>query len=532
MIEIINSLVHFILYHETLASRAGKIENSRIKPQERIPFLSANVATIAKLFYGESVAANLFNFIDGCCFGITANYILFATSGELERFDKILSTLSQDPEEGWIFWGRYYSNLADAIVTAQDQFQKRPNTENPDTLLLLQMRPFCESLLLFQYPETTYFSSLIPYQDISATARLLASENLAGDAPFQSTPFYTAGLKPEGVKSLLLQMRTTEYSPERFFHISSGGHIIAMQVSNQGYEIFDQNIANYKKFFPINDEDKLADYFKDRMQQMPFDISLPFHNNSIFKIREFFSKSILAKGKTENKQLKEALKEIPDTQRCDVNEKNFNGFNQLHLAAWENDIEGIHRLLGSPDLAINSLGGANHIKVSQSLLSALHLACLKGSTGAFELLLKDVRCSPTLASSHNHTPLWFAASKGHKSILKALLEVTPENLNIPDVDGQSPLFIAAFHDHLDIVKVLMEYPDLKINQKRYDGATALHAACYAGNVKIVAQLITSKDIQIDSRNDDHETPIKVAAKNGHSNCVAVLLIHGVKYWQN
>ena len=527
VINLTKSLAHLIWHHETLSNRIRIIEESRLKPQKRLPFLNANLEKISRKFNGDE-ATKLFDFSDGCCFGITSNYILFETLDEQERFEEILSTLSQDPEMGWVFWGQYYSNLADAIATAQDMLRKKPKTSDPDTLLLIQLRPFCESLLLFQSPEDTTSGSLIPFQYADAAAQLVASESLEDDAILQSTPYYTAGLKPGGVKRLLLNIRATvgEQQPERLFHIASGGHIIALKVSNQGYVIIDQNIDNYKKFFPIGDENKLVSFLADRIQGISSGIRLPCYSNSIFLIKEFYLKSILSSTPPENGRLKEILKEIQDAHQCSVNEQNFDGYSQLHLAMWTNNVEDVKRLLSKRDLAPNSVRGESSVTGCQDMATALHLACEKGSTEAARLMLKDDRCSPALLSAENKTPLWFASKGGHASIVKALLEVTPESLNIPDNIGQSPLFVAAFLNHLDIVKQLTEHPDLKINQKRADGATALHTASYAGNAQIVEQLLIRKDIEIDSRTNESETPLKMAAMNGHSNCVAVLLDHG------
>lgn len=367
-VDAVKPLVHFFLHHETLSNRIRIIEDSRLRPQRRLPFLNANLENIAKKFNGDG-ATELFDFSRGCCFGLTSNYILFEVFAEHEKFDKILSTLSQDPKEGWTFWGMYYPNLADAIALAQDELRKKPDTTDPDTLLLIELRPFCESLLLFQSPKDTALSSSIPFQDINAAAQLTASESLEDDAVFQSTPYNTAGLTPEGVESLLLKIRTTvdEQLPERLFHISSGGHIIALKVSSQGYEVFDQNIANYKKFFPIGDEKKLASFLGDRVQGMPWSIRLPFHENIVFQIREHYSEATSSTIKTKNQELKNLLKEIPDAHQCHINEHNFHGYNQLHLAAWNNNTEEITLLLKNNDLALNNFK-------SENMETALHLA--------------------------------------------------------------------------------------------------------------------------------------------------------------
>ncbi len=523
-VKVIKPIIHLIRYHETLSSRVGKIEESRVTPENRLPFLNSNLGKIAQQFNGDD-AAKLFDFSDGCCFGLTSNYILFETLGEQERFDKILSTLSQNPQLGWVFWGEYYPNLAEAIEEAQNEVRRNPRTTDPDTLLLIQLRPFCEALLLFQSPETTALASSFSFQDTNAAAQLITPENIDSDDTLQSTPYYSVGLKPEGFERLLSNIggSVSKGQPDRLFHISSGGHIIVLKVSSQGYEIFDQNIVNYTKKFSIGEEGRLASFLSDRVQKMPFDIGLPFHNNSIFEIGEFFKKSVSSSSQTEKNGLNNLLKEIPEDQQCSVNEQNFNGYSQLHLAAWQNNVEDVNSLLKNRDLKLNSV---RYGQSSQSMETALHSACAKGNTEVVKILIKDDRCSSALLSSENKTPLWFASEGGHESIVKALLEVTPESINTSDNNGQSPLFIAAFLNHFDIVQQLTKHPDLEINQKRADGATALHTASYAGNEKILELLLNCPNIQVDSRTNDGETPLKMAIVNGHLNCVTILLDHG------
>ena len=523
-LNVIKPVAHFIRYRERLASRIKVIETSRTTPQKRLPFLNENLEEIARQFNGDE-AAKLFDFSAGCCFGLTSNYILYETLGQQDEFDSILSTLSQNPEKGWVFWGQYYPNLADAIAEAQVEVKLSPKTTDQDTRLLLLLRPFCESLLLFQNPNNTVLRSTIPFQDANTAAQFLASEHLEEDAVLKSTPYYIAGLKLEGLEKLCLHIGSTisEQQPERFFHISSGGHIIAMKVTRQGYEIFDQNITNYRRFIPRGDEKQLASVLKDRIQAMPTDISIPFHNNSIFEIKEYhLTPSRLTT--TTMSHLKAHLDQIPFHDHCPINEQNFNGNNQIHLAALANNVEEIRRLLSHSDLDINAVRDKNKSNGVKS--TALHLAIEKSNIEAVQLLLNDRRCSAGLLCPGNFSALWLATNNGCKPIVEALLKAAPQYINTPDKVGQPPLFVAALRNHYDIAKLLIAQPDIDVNQNRADGATPLHTASYHGNLDALRVLLSHKKIELSSGTKEGETPLEMAAKNGHNQCVSLLLEHG------
>ncbi len=491
----------------------------------RLPILNTNIENIFTRFCGNQ-AAKLLDFHGGCCFGLTSNYILYESLGLPTEFNNIISTLSQDQNIGWIFWGKYYPDLTQAITKAQEKKKRHPYVTNPDLSLLLHLRPFCESLLLLQCPENTILGQTIPFQDIDIAAKFLVSEHIEETA-LKSTPFLTAGLKPEGFIIFLstIENSLTKSAPKRLFQIDSGTHIIALMVSLDGEEIFDQNINNFKQFFPKGHDRELAFFLNTHFQDMPFNSKVQFHENSVFEIREYqLQTSQYLEDNVEN--LKQILDRIPSMYRCSVNEKNFSGNNRLHLCAWANNIDEIREILRDPEADLNATRGVDGLEAIPNNITALHLACSRGNLKAVQLLLSDSRCSPGILTSTGKSPFWIASQNDHIQIMEELLSVAPYLINIPNQYGASPLYVAAYLNHYRSVKLLLNHPDVDINQRKHGGFTPLHAASFAGHYHVIQLLLSHSNTHLNIESSAGETALHMAATNGHSACASLLLQHG------
>ena len=141
-------------------------EQSKSGLEKRLTILSTNLMTLSFWLDGEDEdRAELYNFTEGCCFGLASSYMLYEKMGCPEEYDELLGTVSQDPELGWVFWNKHYADLIDAILDAQRMFKNNPATQNRQTLFLLKLRPFCESLLAFQKPHKTILHKEVSNQN-------------------------------------------------------------------------------------------------------------------------------------------------------------------------------------------------------------------------------------------------------------------------------------------------------------------------------------------------------------------------------
>ncbi|KAJ4273195.1 hypothetical protein NW764_012442 [Fusarium oxysporum] len=92
--------------------------------------------------------------------------------------------------------------------------------------------------------------------------------------------------------------------------------------------------------------------------------------------------------------------------------------------------------------------------------------------------------------SHGWTPLHWAVSMGHKSMVETLLR-SGASPDLPDLAGWTPTFWAAFKGHADIIEMLWRY-DTAPFRCDIKGLTPLHWAVSAGQTEIIKRLLKLK----------------------------------------
>ncbi|SPJ73995.1 related to ankyrin [Fusarium torulosum] len=94
------------------------------------------------------------------------------------------------------------------------------------------------------------------------------------------------------------------------------------------------------------------------------------------------------------------------------------------------------------------------------------------------------------ADSHGWTPLHWAVSMGHNSMVRILLS-SGASPDLPDLAGWTPTFWAAFKGHVDIIEMLWRY-DIAPFRCDIKGLTPLHWAISTGQTEIVKRLLKVK----------------------------------------
>ncbi len=108
------------------------------------------------------------------------------------------------------------------------------------------------------------------------------------------------------------------------------------------------------------------------------------------------------------------------------------------------------------------------------------------------------------------TPLFLAASSGHRDVVSYLIQFAKSTLNTPDIDGNTPLQGAAHASHDRVVEDLVAAgADLHIRDNI--GNTALHYACWVGCAR-AAQVLLSGGADPRVKNEDDSFPIHYAAQ--------------------
>ncbi len=190
--------------------------------------------------------------------------------------------------------------------------------------------------------------------------------------------------------------------------------------------------------------------------------------------------------------------------------------------------------------------------------NALHWASVKNSPEIAAMLLQ-AGCPVTMAKGNY--PVHLAASRGHTTIVKLMVEQIPESLNQKDYLEQSPLIRAVMNGHADTVQYLVDQGaslDAKSSQlnEDTDGYTALdwaihlkrhsclvilvkadagvisrsnkyplHQAASSGNIDIMKALVDKAPELINQPDEQNETPIFKAIRKGDTVMVRLLINH-------
>lgn len=189
-----------------------------------------------------------------------------------------------------------------------------------------------------------------------------------------------------------------------------------------------------------------------------------------------------------------------------------NGVSSLYLAAQEGYLELVKLLVQhGADINVSSKFGT----------TPLLIAIENGHIPITQFLMQQ---KASLAASHNGTPLFFAALRGHVEIVRILLALPEVDINKGNSLGCTPLRVAAQNGHLAVVKLLVEN-HADVHDGGSDGATPLLMAAQVGHHKIV-QYLAEHGANINVKIKNGSFPLYMAAFNGHKDVVQLLLSLG------
>ena len=139
------------------------------------------------------------------------------------------------------------------------------------------------------------------------------------------------------------------------------------------------------------------------------------------------------------------------------------------------------------------------------------------------MLLDVNNTSEPWSEFYKVTPLHVAARRGHKVVVKLLLDGGGDP-NRADWDGFTPLHNAANGGHNEVVKLLLERGADGNKQTKFGRTrTPLHWAAKHGYKEIV-QTLLDKGAKPNKTDNDGKTPISLAHQQGHMDIVKILKI--------
>ncbi|KAG8371406.1 hypothetical protein BUALT_Bualt13G0084400 [Buddleja alternifolia] len=203
----------------------------------------------------------------------------------------------------------------------------------------------------------------------------------------------------------------------------------------------------------------------------------------------------------------------------DAGIKAKNGFDALHIAAKQGDLEVVKVLMEAhPELSMT---------VDVANTTALHTAATQGHIEVVNYFLEWESNLATIARSNGKTALHSAARNGHVQVVKALLEKEPAIATRTDKKGQTALHMAVKGQNLEVVEELIKADPSTINMVDTKSNTPLHIATRKGRAQIVKMLLAQNETDTRVVNRSNETAFDTAEKVGHSDITAILQEHGV-----
>ncbi|XP_057781666.1 ankyrin repeat-containing protein At5g02620-like [Salvia miltiorrhiza] len=204
---------------------------------------------------------------------------------------------------------------------------------------------------------------------------------------------------------------------------------------------------------------------------------------------------------------------------ADAGIKAKNGFDALHIAAKQGDLEVVKVLMEAhPELSMT---------VDSSNTTALHTAATQGHIEIVEYFLESESNLAAIAKSNGKTALHSAARNGHVRVVDALLDKEPGITTRTDKKGQTALHMAVKGQNVEVVEKLIAADPSTINMVDTKGNTALHIAARKGRAQIVKMLLDHNETNTKLVNRSNETALDTAEKLGQAEAAAVLQEHGV-----
>ncbi len=218
-------------------------------------------------------------------------------------------------------------------------------------------------------------------------------------------------------------------------------------------------------------------------------------------------------------------------ESVDVNSKDENGWTPLHLAAWQDQLNGTRSLVEKgADINAENIFGRKPI----------HIAAENNNKNIIEFFLSK-GMSINDVDRYGRTPLYCASRNGHLDAVKYLVEKGAD-IYIQDRGGTTPLDAANDRNH-DEVKMYLkqvrldkelliaaqygsfdEVRDLvsqgaSLNAKYSDGMTVMHCAAYGGKLDIAKYLVVGEKNSLKIEDNNGRVPLHYAGYSGKLDIV-------------
>ncbi|XP_020221782.1 ankyrin repeat-containing protein At2g01680 [Cajanus cajan] len=196
--------------------------------------------------------------------------------------------------------------------------------------------------------------------------------------------------------------------------------------------------------------------------------------------------------------------------------QNDAGETALYIAAENNLLEIFRFLLSLCDFDV--------VKIrSKSDMNAFHVAAKRGHRDIVRELLNTWPEVCKLCDSSNTSPLYSAAVQDHLDVVNAILDVDVSTMFIVRKNGKTSLHNAARYGVVQIVKTLIARDPGIVCIKDKKGQTALHMAVKGQCTAVVEEILLADPSILNERDKKGNTALHMATRKGRSQIVNLLL---------
>ena len=180
----------------------------------------------------------------------------------------------------------------------------------------------------------------------------------------------------------------------------------------------------------------------------------------------------------------------------------------------------------------------NSVKVNadnRDKITALHVACSRGSTVMVNKLLQVQGIKVTCKDKHGNTPLHAACVGGNINVVKSLIEHDPDsqlaNLEEKNVHGRHPLHVAVVERHLEVVEMILTDEKLVVSKETLlkgednDCNSTFLLAVKSGDENMVKYLLNTGPIAVTDKNISGANALHLAAAINKENIMEMICRH-------
>ncbi|XP_071086410.1 putative ankyrin repeat protein RF_0381 [Haliotis cracherodii] len=206
------------------------------------------------------------------------------------------------------------------------------------------------------------------------------------------------------------------------------------------------------------------------------------------------------------------VKYVLNQNIVDVNSKGYNGLTPAMKAAVGGHKAVFYLLLEKrPDLSPTDDDGNN----------LLHMACEGGNVELVKYVLALNSVDINSRTEDGRTPAMVAASKGHKDMLKLLVNEGAD-LSLVNNDGEDALHISLLCENMEMVKYILTQDVVNINGAEKNGMTPVLLAAEHGCIDLF-DLVVSKGADLSSRYVAGKSILQSACLGGNVDIVEYVL---------